>query len=298
MTTHEMTHPAAQLAALAPRELDALAHEVVFGDKPTSSSIGFIALVDGRSAILPDYSADLNAAALLEQELARREIMTKYNMNLCAVVGFDIALRADDYCPTIQGGAYYDPVNPAWLTPIICASAKDRTIATILAVQDSPYLSIVTWDRHPRDLPNSQSANDSAQGAQGSSKLRPSPLVGTLHIGEVLPSLTIARMIIRNSLLSYGTYLMPPPVAEETIWNAWALSVGDPLTDEQIAKFKADYSFAFLPPSPVNDDDMKSILAALDKVVNDAGWEPRTHGGSNLSALGGSIRYDAIDNTD
>ena len=77
----------------------------------------------------------------------------------------------------------------------------------------------------------------------------------------------IARTLLRNSLLDYGTYQMPIPVAEETIWNAWAIYPGEPLTNEQIAAFKAAYPFGPLPPSSVNDDDMKSILAALDKIT-------------------------------
>ena len=223
MDTERLTHTAASLAALAPRELDALAHDAVLGvqvfwracsQDPANGNwddaemndfypretllqwahdlkntgIGYAmqpCSVDERCFypddlsngetdyngihewrryfdVIPNYSTSLDAAALLEAELARRGIMPKYNMTLCDVVGFDIVLRPCDYCPTIQGGAYYDPVDPAWLAPIIRASAKSRTIAAILAVQDSPYLQIVTWDKHPKDAANSQSA----QGAK------------------------------------------------------------------------------------------------------------------------------------
>ena len=155
MTQTTTTHTAAQLAALAPRELDALAAVIVldctvYDEELYWSTMETVCrLPDGLKLRDWSFSTDLNAAALLKRELERRGLIEKWAMNLLNVI--------DDGWNSFEDWAH---VNG--FLRIATASAKDRTIAAILAVQDSPYLQIVTWDKHPKDAAvSSQSAHDS-----------------------------------------------------------------------------------------------------------------------------------------
>lgn len=142
MTT--TTHTPATLAALPLRELDALAHEAVFPDHNTmwinATRCVFVRREGGDDwGSHPEYSRDLNHAALLEAELARRGLEDAYDAAMCIV-------------PDSTGYPMIGARRIVWLR----ASAKQRTIAAILAAQESPYLNIVTWDKHPRDAQSPQ----------------------------------------------------------------------------------------------------------------------------------------------
>ena len=159
MTTTPTTPTAAQLAALAPRELDALAHETVFRlpvewlhAYENYDCGGWLISGDSEDGLQPcsmpdilhEYSASLDAAALLEAELTRREL--SYIDDLLNVI--DPALNVLDWADSDQ------------LMRIATASAKSRTIACILAAQESPYVQIVTWNKHPKDSANSNSTEE------------------------------------------------------------------------------------------------------------------------------------------
>ena len=150
MTTNPTTHTAAQLAALAPRELDALAAVIVldctvYDEELYWSTMETVCrLPDGLKLRDWSFSTSRDAAALLEAELALRGLEDERIEQLCGVV--DIT--------------WYHRHSKHQLARLSSASAKARTIAAILAVQDSPYLQIVTWDKHPKDAANSQSASD------------------------------------------------------------------------------------------------------------------------------------------
>lgn len=183
MTTTN-NHTAAQLAALAPRELDALAHDVVlcvqvfwracsqdpgngnwddaemndFYPRETllqwahdlkNTGIGYAmqpCSVDERCFypddlsngetdyngihewrryfdVIPNYSTSLDAAALLEAELARRGQPHTYIANLLGIL--DSSWRVFEDWASIER-----------LAMVANASAKDRTIAAILAAQE------------------------------------------------------------------------------------------------------------------------------------------------------------------
>lgn len=150
MTT-TTTHTPASLLSLHrddPRKLDALAAEIVMGYVWRTPSVGTDA---GKGKLLctpdsfygkhphwvepsataeiwqdsfdyvPIYSADLNAAAMLEARLAERGIKSRTDW-LREVV-----------CPDLSWGA--SPFRIA--TKIAFASAKDRTIAAVLAAQEA-----------------------------------------------------------------------------------------------------------------------------------------------------------------
>jgi len=117
MTT---THTAASLAALHaddPRKLDALAHEAVFGERTEEiqgrNGAYLIAVGVGT---LPNYSASLDAAALLEARLAERDMEGNYGAALMDVLD-------KEFHPSI----FY----------IATATARDRTIAAVLAAQEA-----------------------------------------------------------------------------------------------------------------------------------------------------------------
>lgn len=108
-------YTAESLGALSERELDALAHEAVFGQR-----VSWIALDDERRPIiegvgtLPNYSTNRDDAALLEHELFQRGLDFRYKTVLCEVV---------------------DPIN-RHCYDAITADAHSRTIAAILTAQD------------------------------------------------------------------------------------------------------------------------------------------------------------------
>ena len=157
MTTNSTTHTAASLAALAPRELDALAHETVFQDRIEKRS-GIFVYVNGVTRIpIAHYSTDLSETVLLERELERRGLIERWALMLLDnSTGGTYPVRH----PDIESANY--EIDYASVSRIARFSPCDRTIAAILAVQDSPYLQIVTWDKHPKDAAaNSQSASDS-----------------------------------------------------------------------------------------------------------------------------------------
>ena len=124
MTTTTPTHTAASLAAIYdrnPRELDALAHFVVFG-------FGAVGIRDGEPVVVPHhnfdrYSASLDAAALLEKALSERGLGSRYGDELMWNIG--ICPCGDVMC--IVGG--HDAFKA------ISASAAQRTIAAVLAAQ-------------------------------------------------------------------------------------------------------------------------------------------------------------------
>lgn len=171
-----MTHTKESLEAMGPRELDALAHETVMrervmwricehwdgweeieSDKPIDWVLRVIEEIGPRSRyvrqpctirlsvhydydaetdtlledgihrwytdfnVIPNYSASLDAAAVLEAEIKKRELDEDY-----AAVLFDATF------PTHLGDIYEHR-----LTPLITATAKARTVAAILAVQEA-----------------------------------------------------------------------------------------------------------------------------------------------------------------
>lgn len=122
MTT--TTHTPATLAALAPRELDALAHKTILPDKNTmwiSPTKFFYTTRTGDDwGAYPEYSTDLNAAALLEAELARRGLEDEYDAAMCIV-------------PDSAGYPMIGARRIVWLR----ASAEQRTIAAILAAMEA-----------------------------------------------------------------------------------------------------------------------------------------------------------------
>ena len=101
-----------QFSKMSSQELDALAHEAVFGDKPVEGQMFSSAIVDGRSQRLPSYSTDLNDAAQLVEGIIKRNLYSNWYVKLGELV------------------------NPMAI-PI--ASAKNRTIAAILAVRESAH---------------------------------------------------------------------------------------------------------------------------------------------------------------
>lgn len=116
-----MKYTLEQLGEMSSRKLDAIAHEAVFGDKPVEGDMFTVAIVDGRSQLLPDYSADLNATAQLEARLAERGLDENY-----AEIMFNAQF------PRHTGDIY-----EYRLFPLIHASALDRTIAAVVAAQEA-----------------------------------------------------------------------------------------------------------------------------------------------------------------
>ena len=120
-------HTAASLAAIHsrnPRELDAIAHRTVFPGKNTMwvSPTKFV-LVDRVGydwEAYPSYSTDLNHAALLEKALSERKINN--DEHLFYVVRGNRNTNFDDDSWTFAGLMAH-------------ASARDRTIAAVLAAQ-------------------------------------------------------------------------------------------------------------------------------------------------------------------
>jgi len=127
MTT---THTAASLAALHaddPRKLDALAHEAVFGERTEEiqgrNGAYLIAVGVGT---LPNYSASLDAAALLEARLAERSPLLEHEYAQQLKDILDVRLID------------YDGVTDWYsMSSMIRASARDRTIAAVLAAQEA-----------------------------------------------------------------------------------------------------------------------------------------------------------------
>ena len=152
MTTNPTTHTAAQLAALAPRELDAIAAPLIASRIVSRSSPDGMEILQtdqyGGRWVLFTPSTDLNHAALLEAELARRGQPHTCTATLLGIL--DSSWRVFEDWASIER-----------LEMVATASAKDRTIAAVLAAQESPYVQIVTWNKHPKDSANSQSAHDS-----------------------------------------------------------------------------------------------------------------------------------------
>lgn len=133
--TNPTTHTAASLAALPPRELDALAHGIVCPDKNTMwvSPTKFF-YVDRSSSdwgAYPEYSRDLNHAALLEAELARRGLDERRAECLDGLV--------EEYVIDWRQNEDVPQVNYKALSNNQCAAAKSRTIAAILAVQGNGH---------------------------------------------------------------------------------------------------------------------------------------------------------------
>lgn len=142
--TNTTTHTAATLAALPPRELDALAETIVMGnsirwsnasraDPDDDNCIDFYESLSGVVIEVftvtdrgvwntHNYSTSLDAAALLEAELARRNV--PYIMSLLDVL--------DDTWNLFEDWAYAKN-----MLRIATASAKQRTIAAILAAQEA-----------------------------------------------------------------------------------------------------------------------------------------------------------------
>ena len=125
MTTTNTTHTAASLAQLHGRVLDVIAHEKVMQRHVTIWL--HIPLDCGTDGIagdpIPRYSADLNAAALLEKALSERDLGSRYGDELMWNIG--ICPCGDAMC--IVGG--HDAFKA------ISASAAQRTIAAVLAAQ-------------------------------------------------------------------------------------------------------------------------------------------------------------------
>ena len=127
MSNTTTTHTAATLAALPPRELDALAYFYVLGRGVVGMRDGEPVVVPMREYDGPQFSTDLNAAALLEAELARRGLGKRYAEWLYRLSKSDL-IALDD--------AHSEPCpDMAVLFGLITISAKQRTIAAILAAQ-------------------------------------------------------------------------------------------------------------------------------------------------------------------
>lgn len=135
MSQQVNAHTPASLRAMHaddPRKLDALAAEVVMGQRVKWVELEY---ADGEResrpivldvGTLPDYSASLDAAAMLEQRLAERDILLEHVYALRLVHLLNVRLID------------YDGV-PDWysMSSMIRASALDRTIAAILAAQEA-----------------------------------------------------------------------------------------------------------------------------------------------------------------
>jgi len=119
MTT---THTAASLAALHaddPRKLDALAHETVFQqrvEEVQGHNTAF--LIVANVGTLPDYSASLDAAAMLEARLAERGLQAKYGEMICDPRSHHIQFASTVF-------------------RIATTTAHERTIAAVLAAQEA-----------------------------------------------------------------------------------------------------------------------------------------------------------------
>lgn len=112
-------HTAAALADMPDRDLDALAHEAVFGDKPIAGPMFSMALVNGFRQLLPGYSTSLDEVALLEAELIKRGLGDQYDHAMCDL-------------PDKQGLPMVGAGRLAWLL----ADAKTRTVAAVMAMQN------------------------------------------------------------------------------------------------------------------------------------------------------------------
>lgn len=100
-----------------PRKLDALAHETVFQQHVEEvQGHNTVFLVVANVGTLPNYSASLDAAALLEARLAERGQDREYAFRLIAITGYITNYRAAFRFTT--------------------ATATQRTIAAILAAQE------------------------------------------------------------------------------------------------------------------------------------------------------------------
>lgn len=132
MTQQNQKHTAKSLQEMFnrnPRELDALAHEVVFGERPLwiekrdDISIPFVfSPPDARGYIdrieVPKHSTSLDAAALLEAELIKRGMEYHYLESM--------------------GDAYYETEGKNMPpSQMVTADAKTRTIAAILTITTS-----------------------------------------------------------------------------------------------------------------------------------------------------------------
>lgn len=123
-------HTAASLAAIYdrnPRELDAIAAEVVMGQHVEWVGVGYDKDdLEARPIVLdvgtlPEYSTSLDAAALLEKALSER------GLRLVALH------KLLDMCGTDMGAG----INIMDVQCVADASAKDRTIAAVLAAQEA-----------------------------------------------------------------------------------------------------------------------------------------------------------------
>lgn len=130
-------HTAATLAAMHerdPRELDALAAELIpvpnlrWETLANQRIAGFLMGSGFFRHFEP--SSDLNHAALLEQELARRGLNVKYADELVCV------LNGKDNYPIVRHFYGMYEMSFSGAVALIFATAAQRTIAAVLAVQE------------------------------------------------------------------------------------------------------------------------------------------------------------------
>ena len=117
-----ITHTAETLAALPDRELDALAHRTLFGQ--------CVKNIYHVHSSAKRYSTSLDAAALLERELARRGLDEERAEQLSTLLGTDV-ISSTEYGQHEFFRTDWDAVSENQR-----ASAKQRTIAAILAMQE------------------------------------------------------------------------------------------------------------------------------------------------------------------
>lgn len=132
MTT-TTNHTAATLAALPPRELDALAHTIAMQRLYVLwHGIPLDCDKDGISGDpIPRYSISLDAAALLERELDKRDLDDKYADTL-----IDITCGGKAYLVERHYQCGYT-AGCAGVWAVATASAQQRTIAAILAAREA-----------------------------------------------------------------------------------------------------------------------------------------------------------------
>lgn len=113
-----------------PRDLDELAHKVIFPHIDLSK-ITPVGIRAGAWSPCPAYSTDLNAANMLEQELAKRNLLGQYGQQWAELIGNVVAFYSD-------GDDRIDhQINYGHFAKLMGVDARQRTIKAILAMQSA-----------------------------------------------------------------------------------------------------------------------------------------------------------------